>query len=75
MQDQDGQNNNINERLEEKNKSCQALLPLTKSNSIFGNSKKKINQTIRPVVLYASEIYSLLRKDEIKIATWERKIL
>lgn len=66
----------IKERLQAGNKCYWALLPLMKSNNLSKNNKKKIYRTvIKPVVTYASETWCMLKSDERRIATWERKIL
>ncbi|PSN52615.1 hypothetical protein C0J52_14600, partial [Blattella germanica] len=52
----------ISERLKDGNRSYGALLPLMKSKDLSKNEKKKIYRTIiRPIVIYASETWTLLK--------------
>ena len=66
----------IKERIAAGNKAYFSCNNMLKSKNINRNTKKIIYKTIiRPVIMYASETWTLTRTTENMLNTWERKIL
>jgi hypothetical protein len=66
----------IKERLAKGNRCYFSLAPILKSRSVSRMHKVKIYKTvIKPCVIYGAELWTLTKKDEDALATWERKIL
>jgi len=65
----------IAERIVKGNKAYYANAKLIKSIFLERNTKMKIYKTIRPVVTYSSETWTLTAKDENNLHIFERQIL
>ena len=65
----------IAERIVKGNKAYYANAKLIKSKFLKRNTKMKIYKTIRPVVTYSSETWTLTAKDENNLRIFERQIL
>ena len=69
-------NTEIAERIAKGNRAYYANAKLIKSKFLKKNTKMKIYKTtIRPVVMYSSETWTLTAKDENNLRIFERQIL
>ncbi|KAG8238290.1 hypothetical protein J437_LFUL015262 [Ladona fulva] len=66
----------IKARIAVGNRAYQALLKVMKSHNLSRNLKSNVYQTlIRPVVMYASETWTMATAEEEPLKRWKRKVL